>query len=232
MAKFIPPFSDERKPLHTLLPSAAPISVYIDPSNYCNFKCNFCFQHFDKIRDKKLMDIDLFNKLADDLAEFEEPVKMIHLHAFGEPLLNPKFADFIRILKSKLSDTTKIATTTNAVKLSAKNAEEIVDAGLNKIHISIYGLNDEQYLKNCNVKAKFNQIKENCMYLFSIKKNLHIHIKAMADFFTKEEQNEFVEIFSPYCDTIYLDNMTNIWPDIKVTEKAIEKSAPFRFTKW
>jgi radical SAM protein with 4Fe4S-binding SPASM domain len=222
LANFTPPFSSDRKPLHTLLPAAAPIAVYIDPSDYCNFKCNFCFQH-DGIKNQCLMDIKFLNKLADDLIEFEEPVKKIHLHAFGEPLLNPEFVNFIKILKSKLSNTTKLCTTTNAVRLSKKMAEEVIDAGLDNIIISIYGLNDEQYLKNCNTKVDFNQIKENCIYLFSIKKNLQIHIKSMADFFSKEEQQEFVEYFGQYCDTIYLDNMTNIWPGIKVTEKRVNQ---------
>jgi len=220
MAKFAPSFANDRKPLHTLLPLAAPLALYIEPSNYCNLKCNFCPQHFGLIKEKKIMPVDLLVKVCDDLAGFEKAVEMIHLYAFGEPLLNPEFANFIRIIKSRLRNTTKLVTSTNATRLSPKIAEEIVDAGLDKINIMIYGLSQEQYLKNCNAKINFNQIKENCMYLFSIKKNLNIHICGKASLFTEKEQGEFIELFGQHCDTIYLDNIVNIWPGIKVTNKS------------
>lgn len=98
-ATFRPPMSPDRKPLHTLLPLDSPLTLYIDPSDVCNFRCQFCFQHFSHIP-HNIMSLDLFKKIARDMQEFPQSVKMVHLHANGEPLLNKHIPEFVRILKN------------------------------------------------------------------------------------------------------------------------------------
>lgn len=38
------PIRSDRKPLHEMLPLSQPLRVLIDPSDVCNFRCDFCFQ--------------------------------------------------------------------------------------------------------------------------------------------------------------------------------------------
>ena len=48
-----------------------------------------------------MMDFGLFQKIVDDMAEFEEPVRVVYLYGFGEPLLNKDIIKMARYLKQK-----------------------------------------------------------------------------------------------------------------------------------
>ena len=90
-AQYQAPTSKNRKPLIDLLPLNTPLTMYIDPSSVCNFSCAFCFQanpSFKKETRIGKMSMDTFENIVDQLGDFEEKIKMIHLHGFGEPLLN------------------------------------------------------------------------------------------------------------------------------------------------
>jgi len=47
-AEFRQPYSKDRKPLQELLPLDTPLTMYIDPTDICNFACRFCFNGDEK----------------------------------------------------------------------------------------------------------------------------------------------------------------------------------------
>lgn len=219
-AEFRAPTSKDRKPLIDLLPLKTPLTMYIDPSSICNFACKFCFQANKEIKKQmqlKLMTMDIFNMIIEQLKEFEDSIKMIHLHGFGEPLLNKNFGNMVKLLKdSKKVD--RIATTTNASALTKENAHKIIESGLNQIHFSIYGLNNKNYFDFSNKKISFENIVENIKHFHSIKQDCHIHIKINGDYYSNEDKERFLNIFGNYCDTIFIDGVANIWPLIDVSK--------------
>ena len=79
---------------------------------------------------------DGYKKIIDDICKFEKPIKVLRLYKDGEPLLNPHFADMIRYAKEKKC-AERIDTTTNASLLNPKISLEIIEAGLDRINISI-----------------------------------------------------------------------------------------------
>lgn len=214
--KYKAPMSSNRKPLHTLLPLDAPLSLFIDPSDICNFKCEFCFQHHINYSGQ-IMDKSLFEKIINDMKEFDSPFKMVHLNGFGEPLINPAIFDFIRILKEE-NVAEIVSITTNASLLDKEKAEKLISAGLDKIHISIYALEDEGYFKFSNAKVSFNNIYENIKYLYSIKSKCHIHIKIAGDYFSDQEKKHFLNLFESISDTMFIDSAINAWPGLKVVD--------------
>ena len=214
-AKYQAPMSLERKPLHTLLPLEQPLSLFIDPCDICNFKCNFCFQYHTK-HIGQVMERKLFEKIASDMQEFDNPFKMVHLNGHGEPLLNPDIVEFVKILKQKMI-AEKVSITTNASLLTKTKSQELVDAGLDKVEISIYGLNQEEYYKFSNVKILFDDLYENIKYFYSIRGKCHIHIKIAGDYFSEDEKQRFIDLFGAVADTIYIDHAINSWPGINVT---------------
>lgn len=147
--------------------------MYIDPSSVCNFSCAFCFQAnplFKKETRIGKMSMDTFENIVDQLGDFEEKIKMVHLHGFGEPLLNKYFIDMVKCIKNaNVCD--RVATTSNASLLSKTLSEKIVDSKLDQIHFSIYGLNDGNYKTFSNRHVSFQDIVENIKYLHSIKSN-------------------------------------------------------------
>ncbi|MBR1419912.1 MAG: SPASM domain-containing protein [Selenomonadaceae bacterium] len=97
---------------------------------------------------------------------------------------------------------------------------DIVDAGLDKIQISIYGLSDEDYKKFCGANVSFERIKENIALLYQVGhsngKHVDMYIKIAAEYFSEEEQQSFIEQFSPITDSIFIEHVTNIWPGLKI----------------
>lgn len=219
-AEFRAPTSKNRKPLIELLPLNTPLTMYIDPSSICNFACKFCFQANKDIKKQmqlKLMTMDVFESIVEQLKEFEDSIKMIHLHGFGEPLLNKNFYKMVKILKdSNIAD--RVATTTNASLLTKENAHQIIESGLDQIHFSIYGLNDKNYFDFSSQKVSFQKVIDNIKYFYSIKQNCHIHIKINGDYYSDEDKERFLGIFGDYCDTIFIDGVANIWPLIDVAD--------------
>ncbi|RAX51420.1 hypothetical protein CCY99_09060 [Helicobacter sp. 16-1353] len=219
-AEFRAPTSKDRKPLIELLPLKTPLTMYIDPSSICNFACKFCFQANKKIKRQmqlQLMTMDIFNMIVEQLGDFEDSIKMVHLHGFGEPLLNKNFYKMVKILRdSKLVD--RIATTTNVSLLTKENTHKIIESGLNQVHFSIYGLSDDNYLTFSGKKTSFKHILDNIKYFYANKKNCHIHIKINGDYYSNADKERFLDIFGDYCDSIFIDGVANIWPLMDVAE--------------
>lgn len=218
-AEFRTPMSKNRKPLIDLLPLKAPLTIYIDPSSICNFACKFCFQANKKIKKQmhlKLMTMEIFESVVEQLCEFEDSIKMIHLHGFGEPLLNKDFHKMVKMLKDS-NLVNRVATTTNASLLTKEYTHKIIDSKLDQIHFSIYGLNDKNYLDFSNKLVSFQNIVENIKYFYQNKQNCHIHIKISGDYFSNEDKERFLDIFGDYCDSIFIDGAANIWPLIDIS---------------
>ncbi len=227
-AEFRQPYSKDRKPLIDLLPLKQPLTMYIDPSSSCNFKCKFCFQsNKDAVKKMNLsqMKLDTFNKIVEQLKEFDSPIKMIHLHGFGEPLLNKNFTNMVSLLKQS-NVVERIATTSNASLLSYELTHKIVESKLDQIHFSIYGLDNLNYKVFSNQTIDFSKVVSNIKYFYLYKTeyanktghNCHVHIKMNKDYFSKSDQQRFLDIFGDYADTIFLDGVANIWPGIDVTD--------------
>lgn len=216
-AKYQAPISPDRKPLHTLLPLEQPLSLYIDPCDACNFRCNFCFHHYTNSTGS-IMRPELFEKIIADMQEFPDQFKMVHLNGHGEPLLNPHIVDYIKLLKEK-SVSKEVSIMTNASLLSPERGKQLIDAGLDKLEISIYGLSNDEYLNFSNANISFDQLYDNIQYFYSIKGNCHLYIKIAGDYFTEEEKKRFIDKFSVISDTIHIDHAINGWPGLKIVEK-------------
>ena len=93
-----------RTPLETVIPLSTPFVVFADPASSCNFKYTFCpTGHPDMIaetgRYQGVMKFEVFQKIIDDLADFDMPIKVLRMYRDGEPLLNKRFADMVAYAK-------------------------------------------------------------------------------------------------------------------------------------
>jgi len=86
--------------LKKLLTLKGPRIIFIEPTNYCNYKCTICPITSMK-RKKGFMNLDLFKKIVDEASNIG--IKRINLQMYGEPLLHPKLLEMIRYAKSKKS---------------------------------------------------------------------------------------------------------------------------------
>ena len=169
---------DDRTPLETVIPLSTPFIVFVDPASACNFKCSFCpTGHRDMIaetgRYQGAMKFEVFQKVIDDLGEFERPIKVLRMYKDGEPFLNKRLADMVAYAK-KSGFCEYIDTTTNGTFLTPERMGPIIEAGLDKINISVDGMTPQQYEQFTGFKFDFAAFVKNVRLLYENKGNFEI----------------------------------------------------------
>ncbi len=208
---------ENRTKLETVIPLDVPFVIFVDPSDVCNFHCKFCptgdIPLMKQVgRSLKVMDLELYKKIIDDICQFARPIKVLRLYKDGEPLLNPHLAEMIKYAKDKHC-AEKIDTTTNASLLTPEKSLAIIEAGLDRINISIEGVNAEQYLNFSNYKIDFAKLVENIRYLYDHRKNCEIIIKIPGDSLSEGDKRRFYEIFGDIADGVYIEHVMSCWPE-------------------
>lgn len=121
--------------------------IYLEISNLCNLKCNFCP---GTKRPGRRLSVEEFSKLLPKLRPYTD---FLYFHLMGEPLCHPDLETFLSLAGEAGF---KVILTTNGTLLR-KQKEILVQApALHKINISLHAFesNDlsipfEQYLDDC-----------------------------------------------------------------------------------
>ncbi|MDA9776188.1 radical SAM protein [Paracoccaceae bacterium] len=222
-AKFEPRIDlNNRTKIEEVIPLATPLTLFVDPSDACNFKCKFCPTSDRKLmkhvgRPWKQMSLELFHKIASDMKEFPQKVEVLRMYKDGEPLINKNFIDMIKHAK-KEKVANRIDTTTNASLLTMQKANLLADAGLDRINISIYGTNSTQYRDFSNTKAEYERIVENVKYFDSISGKCEVLVKISGDHLSLDEKKLFLDTFGNHCDKIYIEHVMSCWPNFELGE--------------
>ena len=209
-----------RTKLEEVIPLSTPFIVFADPSDACNFKCGFCPTSDRGLmrsveRPWKQMQFETFKKIADDLTLFPDKVKVLRLYKDGEPLLNRRLADMIKYAK-EVGAAERIDTTTNASLLTKEKGIALVEAGLDRINISIYGVNSEQYQTFSGVKIDFQKVLTNVRNFYEIRGSCEMLVKISGDSLTEDEKTQFLEYFGDYTDKIHIEHVMSCWPEFEV----------------
>ena len=119
-----------------------PQEVYIENTNRCNIRCTVCPR--EKLtRRQGYMDLALFEKIVKEVAAHRDQVKRLHLHNFGEPLLDKDLAERIKMAKGYGIHHTYIVT--NGSLFNEERAREIIESGLDEMKFSFYGTDRRTY---------------------------------------------------------------------------------------
>lgn len=208
-----------RTRLEEVIPLSTPFSICIDPSNRCNFKCNFCAiqKSTDEVDfDKTIMPFELYTNIIDDLKGFDKKLKILRLNGQGEPLLNNRFSEMVSYAKgSDIAD--YIETITNGSCFNPDLNQSLVDSGINRIRISIEAIDVKGYLDNANIKIDFDRFVRNIKDLYDRSRNkCEIYIKTVdAAVPTAEMRDRFYSLFGDICDRIFIDKVIPLWSDYK-----------------
>lgn len=196
----------KRVELHEHLPLAAPFSVHIFPSFYCNFKCNYCLHSLsaDKLAEmnfhKQFMSLDIYKKTVDDISEFDTKIKALIFAGHGEPLLNKSIAEMVRYAKEK-DIAERIEIVTNGSLLSHEMSDALIDAGLDRLRVSLQGITSQKYKEISDVELDINELKENLEYFCSHKKNTEVYVKIMdISMDCEDDFGKFKDMFKNACD--------------------------------
>jgi radical SAM protein with 4Fe4S-binding SPASM domain len=212
-----------RTPLQDVIPLATPFVLFIDPASSCNFQCTFCPTGDRELikgtgRYQGVMDFDLFRKIIDELALFPESLKVLRLYKDGEPLLNKNLAKMVAYAKQS-GRIPYIDTTTNGTLIEPDRVGPLIEAGLDKINISVDGMTPEQYLRFTKFDFDFDRFIQNIHWLYQHKGDCEIVIKIPSELITESQRQEFYDTFGDYCDRIFIENFAPCWPEFDVEER-------------
>ena len=224
-ARYIPRIDiHDRQELKNALPLCTPYVIHIDPCDTCNFRCKFCpsgnreLMKKTKGRGYGPMNFEVYQQIIDSLQEFSDPIRVIRLYKEGEPLLNPRFADMVQYAKAS-DKVLRVDTTTNASLLTPERSLAIIDAGLDRLNISVEGINAEQYLDFSGYQMNYDAFVDQIAFFYHHKKQCEINIKINGDNLTPGQEEEFYRTFGNITDGISVERTIEYWPkyqDMKV----------------
>jgi len=208
-----------RPRLADVLPLKPPFVVQIFPIYACNFTCEYCFHAVPRnergfVSEWPVMKLDLYKKCIDELALFEDQLKVLRFVGMGEPLLHKNIAEMVAIAVSR-KVAQRVELLTNGSLLTRKMSDALIDAGLSRMVISLQGISREKYRRISKVDIDFDQFVKNIEYFYTNKKNTHVYIK-IVDYALDETdtQDKFYAIFGDICDSIAVENAVPIMPGV------------------
>lgn len=212
----------KRQELGEKLPLDTPYVLLIEPSSLCNMRCKWCPTGYDDLIKQNsvkptIMKLEDYKKVIDDVHEFGEKIRVLRLYKNGEPLINPNFDQMVKYAKDS-GNFLRIDTTTNGMLLEPELNRKIISAGIDQINISVNGMSAEQICKNTGRKIDFSKFVENIKDLYRCKEQCTIYIKCIQDILTKEEQQQFYDLFGEISDRIFLERLSPAWPAFDVSK--------------
>lgn len=218
----------DRVPLKDVIPLNTPFTLFIFPTTFCNFKCNYCGHSLGYEEMKKKYDFEpqmmseaTFLEILDQAREFKQKFKVVSLTGHGEPMLNPNLANMIRILKkSNIAD--RIEVISNASLLTYDLSDKLIESGLDVLRISIQGLSSQKYNDVCNFNLDFQNLIKNIKYFYDNRQNCKVHIKIMDVSLNEGEEALFYELFENICDRMYIEKCRPVYDGVEYNDSAFE----------
>lgn len=208
-----------REVLHERVPLDTPFYVCLDASSVCNIVCKYCV-HFDLTKNhsrdfcQKIMPFDIAKKVIDDISGFPRKLKVLTMHGWGEPLLNPRIADIVAYAR-KSGRIDSVETISNGILLTPDVSDKLISAGLQRINISVQAMSADGYEKISGRRVDIEKFAENVRYMYEHKgDDLTMYVK-IGDIALKDEAEKalFYDMFGDICDEIYVEKIINVRDD-------------------
>lgn len=196
--------------LYDLALGQFPNTVQIETTNACNAKCVIC-PHTDMQRPVKYMKESVYKKIINECAKYN--CYSIHLHNFGEPLLDKNIAKRVQYAKEKGIKIVKIFS--NGSLIDAKKAHELVESGLNEIKISFDGATREEFEK-VRFPLKFEEVINNIKQLVKIRDKNKSHLRITVTCCSTSDKSETIRMLENIVDEFSFGRIHN-WADKKIT---------------
>lgn len=121
-----------------------PSKLFVETTTRCNLNCVMCVK---QNRGSEVSEGDFSPELFGRLETAFPRLEALILNGIGEPLLNPHLESFIRKAKKLMPTTGWIGFQSNGVLMTHLRAVSLIDAGLDKICISIDAIDPGQFSK-------------------------------------------------------------------------------------
>lgn len=207
-----------RVPLKDAVPLDMPFTLFVDPTNFCNFHCSFCPRNYDEFTRyagaHTHMSKALFEKICDDLARFSRRLKVLRLFYLGEPLLCPDFLDILKLAcQRNLAE--RLEVSTNASMLTCDVSTKILNIvgsydGNFYLRISVYSVFQNKNKNITKNNIDIAKIKENVKAFFDLRNKkadlrnkVRIYAKMLKSY--SDEDEKFISDYRDIVDEVELE---------------------------
>ena len=129
--------------------------LHMELTNICNFSCEFCPDSKMK-RQRGMMPVDTARAILDEAAK-TKIAKTVLFHLMGEPTLHPHLIDIAAHANSMGIET---CLTTNGSRLDVALLEDLADAGVNRIIISLQTPDEKTFVLRGTKGLTFDDYSE------------------------------------------------------------------------
>lgn len=121
-----------------------PSKLFVETTTRCNLNCFMCVK---QNRGSEVREGDFSPELFTRLETALPHVEALILNGVGEPLLNPHLEAYIRTARKLMPASGWIGFQSNGLLMTKLRAVSLIDAGLDKVCISIDAISPEQFRK-------------------------------------------------------------------------------------
>jgi len=141
--------------------------VRYEVTDHCNAECIMCPRDNHKLgREHGIMSFENFKRSLDEVIQLG--CKQVVLTGFGEPLVDKQLEKKVEYVKSRGLSTYIIS---NGSLLTKKRATNLIQAGLDELRISFYGMRKETY-ETVMVGLKFDVTMKNLLGFLELRDEL------------------------------------------------------------
>jgi len=115
--------------------------LYIEPTTFCNLNCEMCSRKYWIDESFGHMSKENFARVIDQVRQIES-IETVFFGGIGEPLFHPDIIDMIKSVKATGKRAELI---TNGTLLSKEMIDDIIDAQLDQIWVSVDGIDVATY---------------------------------------------------------------------------------------
>jgi MoaA/NifB/PqqE/SkfB family radical SAM enzyme len=197
----------EIKALLAEIPEDLPITqllhaeVRYEVTDHCNATCIMCpREEHEHGREHGIMDQAKYERSIDEVVALG--AKKIVLTGFGEPMLDKRLELKIAYAKAKGLSTYII---TNGSVLNSKRAQGILEAGLDEMRVSFYGMGRDTY-NTVMQGLDYEKTRDGLLEFLALRERLGLHTKVQLSYLTMPEnakdESAFKEYWEPKVEAI------------------------------
>jgi len=175
--------------------------VRYEVTDHCNASCIMCPRdEHEHGREHGIMSQDKYEKSIDEVVMLG--AKKVVLTGFGEPMLDKNLELKIAYAKAKGLSTYII---TNGSVLNSKRAEKILEAGLDEMRVSFYGMGKDTY-NTVMQGLDYDKTRNGLIEFLALRDRLGSHTKVQLSYLTMPEnakdEQAFKDFWEPRVDAI------------------------------
>ena len=190
--KKLPRYAEDR----TVRVDTPPAIFSFELTNLCPFKCIMCARTNNMTRAEGHMSFATFKKAVDEFVALNPGYarsQEVWLHGFGESLVHPEFAKFMRYA---IDQGVNAGLSINPLMLTKKVASDLLDAAPGHLYVALDGHDDASFEKIRGVPNAYHKSKKRLLKFLAEKERRGVRTKitlSMIDFPGNRQSIEEVE---------------------------------------